>query len=579
MDVLWFQTAALSLGWALVCLALVGARHRLRWLHIEVSIATWRTVIMLTILALAVRVLAPAIAPPWMVGWTNMEQGRGILLDHRTGYCLDGMPGSCRESFPFYTAGYPFLIALSFFLFGISDLAALAVTVATSVLSVPLAFLFVHALLRREGPAVLAALLVALMPLNVAYSLMVRNEVPSVAVELLALWACLAWMRRGGRWTAFLCAASTALYVQMRPENPAILLVMAALALARSRRPPLPVMALVVGLALVVPHIAALPLHLTTYELCGMWYADGRGLLRHFSPDFIIRNAGYLAIWINAWYLPLLVPALALLALVAPRHKAAMTIGLWFIGRLTIYLLHSFPYDPRYTINVTVPFTVLAALGARHLASGIDSGRRWLVPGVLALSLLAYIPYAYSPGFGQEGIADGHRTVFRTVHIVIIPLALAGLGFLSSDRRVRALAIVVLVYAAVVLPQPDIAGIRTVGVNAQVREAIAFEEEVARLMGDRVSGCTVVTERPFAVTHIWNTPVIYLERVEGIVYRVAAGECLYLYETRECADEWCRALHDNPDITLELLQSDLAPPPGVAHWLQKVTVYRIRPSV
>jgi len=535
-------------------------------------------VIVFTILALAVRVLAPAIAPPWMVGWTNMEQGRGILLDHRTGYCLDGMPGSCRENFPFYTAGYPFLIALSFFLFGISDPAALAVTVATSVASVPLAFLFVHALLRREGPAVLAALLVALMPLNVTYSLMVRNEVPSVAVELLALWACLAWMRRGDRWTALLWAASTAVYVQMRPENPVIILVMAALVLARRRRPPIPVMALVVGLALVIPHIAALPSHLTTYELSGMWYPDGRGLARHFSPSFITGNAGYLAIWINAWYIPLLIPALVLLALVAPRHRVALTIGLWFTGRLAIYLLHSFPYDPRYTINVTVPFVVLAVLGARHLARGLDPDRRWLVPGILVLSLLAYIPYAYSPGFGQEDIADGYRTALRTIHIVLIPLAMAGLGFLSSDRWVRALAIVVLVYAAVMLPRPGIAGIRTVGVNAQVREAIAFEGEVARLMSDRVGECTVVTERPFAVTYLWNVPVLYLQWAERVKPRVMAGECMYYYETRACTDEKCRLILEDPDLTLEPVQSGLATPRGVAHWLEKVTVYRIRPS-
>ena len=561
-----------------MCVSLVGARHRLRRLHSNVSPGAWRAVLALTVLALVVRAFAPAVPPPWMVGWTNIEMGRGILLDHRPGYCLDGGFGSCRKNFPFYPAGYPFFLAVAFSLVGTSESVALGISVAASVLSVPLAFLFAHVLLRREGVAVIVALLMAMTPLVVAYSLMVRNEVPSMAVELLALWACCAWSRRGGRWTALLWTASTALYFQMRPEAPFLILVMGALAFGRLRRSP-PVLALIVGSLLLIPYLVAFPEHITVYEFNRTWYPDGRGLLRHFSPRFALLNNEYISMWINAWYMPLLLPALALLALASSHDRRTLLIGLWFTGRLFIYLVHSYPYDPRYTINVVVPFVLLTSLGARRLATELAPKRRWLVPCLLVLSLFAYLPLAYAPGFGQEGIADGHMTVLRTVHVVLIPLALAGLAFLSSNRQISVLALLVLVFAAAILPRFGAAGIRTVGVNAQIRKLISFEGEVAQLMSDRIGECTVVTERPFAVTYLWDAPVLYLQWAESVKPRVMAGECMYYYETRACADERCRLIIDDTDLVLEPVLGDLEAPRGLADWLVDITVYRIRPSV
>ena len=141
------------------------------------------------------------------------------------------------------------------------------------------------------------------------------------------------------------------------------------------------------------------------------------------------------------------------------------------------------------------------------------------------------------------------------------------------------LALIVLVFAAAVLPRFGATGIRTVGVNAQIQKLISFETEVARLMSDRIGECTVVTERPFAVTYLWDAPVLYLQWAERIKPRVMSGECMYYYETRACANERCRHIYDDPDLVLEPVQSGPAPPRGVAHWLVDVTVYRIRPSV
>ncbi len=58
-----------------------------------------------------------------------------------------------------------------------------------------------------------------------------------------------------------------------------------------------------------------------------------------------------------------------------------------------------------------------------------------------------------------------------------------------------------------------------------------------------------------------------------------AGEGMYYYETRACADERCRLIIDDTDLVLEPVLGDLEAPRGLADWLVDITVYRIRPSV
>lgn len=107
----------------------------------------------------------------------NLDQGRGAVL-HFGGYSYPSR----------YPEGYPLILAAALPIIG-HDVALLyTVTIAIGLCAIVVIYLLALELFGRSS-AILAALLLALCPVFVAYSTLVLSDVPTMTVTLLAAWA------------------------------------------------------------------------------------------------------------------------------------------------------------------------------------------------------------------------------------------------------------------------------------------------------------------------------------------------------------------------------------------------------
>jgi 4-amino-4-deoxy-L-arabinose transferase-like glycosyltransferase len=107
----------------------------------------------------------------------NLDQGRGAVL-HFGGYSYPSR----------YPEGYPLILAAALPIIG-HDVALLyTVTIAIGLCAIVAIYLLALKLFGRSS-AILAAVLLALCPVFVAYSTLVLSDVPTLTVTLLAAWA------------------------------------------------------------------------------------------------------------------------------------------------------------------------------------------------------------------------------------------------------------------------------------------------------------------------------------------------------------------------------------------------------
>src|SRR5215471_15435078 len=161
----------------------------------------------------------------------NLDDGRGPVL-HFGGYSYPSR----------YPAGYPLILAAALPIIG-HDVARLyTVTIAMGLCAIVAIYLLALKLFGRSS-AILAAVLLTLCPVSVAYSTLVLSDVPTMSVTILAAWALARATdeeSRPGRETA-LCATWTILgfiagfSAIMRPTNA---MIVGAIALALIAVPP-----------------------------------------------------------------------------------------------------------------------------------------------------------------------------------------------------------------------------------------------------------------------------------------------------------------------------------------------------
>ena len=107
----------------------------------------------------------------------NLDQGRGAVL-HFGGYSYPSR----------YPEGYPLILAAALPLVGHRVARLYTVTIAIGLCAIVAIYLLALKLFDRSS-AILAALLLALCPVFVAYSSLVLSDVPTMTVTILAAWA------------------------------------------------------------------------------------------------------------------------------------------------------------------------------------------------------------------------------------------------------------------------------------------------------------------------------------------------------------------------------------------------------
>lgn len=569
--------STLALPFALVNLlliagALVASRRELSGL-LPRSRDERRALLAVFILALVLRAANPYRDVLWLDEWYILGQADGLVHHHINAFCIQGRMGDCQRFSSNEGIGYPLLLSLASSLLGYSNLAVRVVGVLSGTITVVLVYLIVRLLARDHRSALLAALVLALLPMHVRYGVTLRLTVTSVLTECLAVLGAALHVRTGRTSAGWLAAASLAFHMTVRKENPVAIVPMLVLywwGRDRDVRPsPIP---WIVGLVLLTPHIAE-------YFDLTMGYSDFfKPLIVHnalvvdppgerLGISVLVRNVDYVLYWLNGYFHPFLFTALAALGLAALVRRPCSLLPLvvlWWSARLVVFLVHDIPYYiPRYMLGLSVPFAVACGLGARSL----KRPQRHIV-AALVLSGLAHLPFAYSDMYGLQ-LDAGVRTALYAVHLAL-PVAILVWAAGKAGGRERHLlagaAIAGAVLVATFYPRVNIGD----GVPPDVRDYLTFEERTVSQWRDGVGPeCYVVASVPVRAERLWGRRVVHVESfvltpdtrdhlLRDVTALTESGKCVYLYNSAGWVSPF-DALADGP-LILEQVESVALPP-------------------
>ncbi len=414
----------------LVLFALNG--RELRSAFGKIDKRTWAILAGIFLLAVFLRTaVAPQTHRVYFDEDIYLDIGKEILVNGKAALCNYGEP--CKEyAFMKWPNGYPFLLAISYVFFGISEGTGFGVVLLLGSLSVFLVFLLAYNLSKNEKVALLAALILALVPVHIMWSATAASEPVLVFFSLLAiLFFSLAVNANSLRLYA-LAAVTLAYSMQIKTEG---------------------VMLLPVAALFVILFDKNLLKRLSSYRFCALWaillilvapflthvyYAflydqfgsSGEKFGIEHALKNVPENAGF---WISGYPTiehPLLFTLFALLGIthLAKREKRIMIfLGLWF---LLFFALYSFFYagsvrfgvDVRYALNGYVPFTILAAFGsavaAKALARSADFIGKKSFAAIAAVMLLSFLFYVPSIATPANKIEEARQA--RTYHAFVV---------------------------------------------------------------------------------------------------------------------------------------------------------------
>ncbi len=553
--------------------------------------------LLVLILAFAVRAANPFHPIPWMSEGFFTDQAEGMLIYRLNGFCSTGemiegrLPFSlflpldersiCQQYAVFYPSGYPFVLAIFSSLLGIGTTVPRVLGVLGGTLTVALTYLLARALSRDDRVALSAALVLALLPMHVRFSVKALSEVSSVLLEVLAVLAAVVHVRSQRPALGWLAASALGFHIAVRRENPVAALPVLLIYLWGRRKGFKPsVLPWLVALALLVPYAME-------WQELTFGYMD---ISRRMSPTYVLHNLNYVSYWLDGYFQPFLFTALAVLG-VAARYRTPSPFvalaALWFVARMTPYLFHepfttATPVIHRYMINAMVPYALLAGAGSRALCRS-----RGHLIAVLVLSGLAHLPFAYGPLFGGE-LGESTRATLRTVHLALPVLVLgwaAMFGGARYPRQLGALAVLGLVLVTVLYPLADPVD----DLSAPIRDAIELETRTASDWRSLVSdGCYVVAAQPMRSRTLWGRhPLVpgsdpglsgIEDTMDGDVRTLLGrGECVYLYDTSQGTAKTSLVMRQ--DFALEPL-ARVPVPPVLAKAVGDVhehTLYRVSP--
>ncbi|MCP4578618.1 MAG: hypothetical protein GY846_20270, partial [Deltaproteobacteria bacterium] len=360
--------------------------------------------------------------------------GQNMALTGKTGYCNYGT-FEYGEYYPHWISynkepsGWPFLISLSFQLFGVDEAYAFLLNNLLFSMGVLIAFFITWQVTGLFLPAFLAGTAYMLIPHNLIWSNTAAAE-PSAAVLVGLSVLCVVIYLKGRRTRhLFVMGTIIPLACQMRPESmmillwvfPAILVVFPKAFVDRR----LWTMGLLTTLFL-LPHL----LHF--YGVSGhSWGAQGS----RFSSEFLLHNLDTNGMYyLNNKSFPLLITILALVGLFCARNRRwQWLIFFWFLPFWGIFLFFyagSYQYgaDVRFALISFMPIAVLAGMGGGWIGEkvmGVEraAGKKMLVSGfiilVLAFGFLKFMPLVRR--VGQEAWGSRYDHQYAKMFVDMLP--------------------------------------------------------------------------------------------------------------------------------------------------------------
>ncbi len=352
-----------------------------------------KIVLAATVVALILRLSIDPFRPMvFFDEWQYSEVAKFLLLDHRGAICAQGSAAQCILRWPMSdSAGYPMLVAMATGAIGPFG-GGEWVSLALSVLTVPLLFVVGLYVLRDEDAAAASAVLLSLLPLHVRYATTRSSDVTSlffVALVFALLGAYRVTRSRRAFWAGVLALTYAG---TVRPEN---LLLLAPVLLFLSLGPSRKAAAIVI-----------VPLVVTLLAAPSLLAKTGRVSFGGFNGQNIDIQARW---WVGeAHHSPVIfLMALAGLASIkgTGRRLLFITWFMVFVALFTVQNLYLGEGDQdRHMLPSYLPFLLLAGMG------GVEIARRY---PALAVALCAVLLWQTS---GLYDICQGcDRPLVREV--------------------------------------------------------------------------------------------------------------------------------------------------------------------
>lgn len=303
---------------------------------------------------------------PWYLEAARRLLERGaLLLCHRTSETIVCDP---------YTkaAGWPVLLAGAFALFGAGSGVALVVSTGLSTVAIPLT----AAVTRLSGGtwphALLAALIVALHPLHVAWSATAETNSPSTTILLTGITGVLLLIRERSNAYTLLAAGGLGFAAAMRPEM-AMALPPALIVLAGARARGRDLLFMLLGGALGATSVAA---------SWGLYLSNSGGTF--LSPEHLLPNFRRLLAAQEGGALTLFMLAASAIGCVALLRRHERTVVTLLAGTALLMAAVTVGYDR----HIFYPRTVLGSIVLLAPLAALALPPRFIVgAGLLAVAL------------------------------------------------------------------------------------------------------------------------------------------------------------------------------------------------
>ena len=173
----------------------------------EVGRKAWAILAFILAAAFVLRVVIPPIQhimyidEPWY-----MEAAKNMLQNFSQG------------SYP-KSIGWPFILTISFLVFGVSNWVAIYTAVVLGALTVLNIFLLTYVITKKKAVSLFSAVIFSLMPLHIRWSASAETNVPSLFFVTLTLFFCFLYYRKRIYSLLWLAISSMTFAILIRPDN------------------------------------------------------------------------------------------------------------------------------------------------------------------------------------------------------------------------------------------------------------------------------------------------------------------------------------------------------------------------
>jgi len=401
----------LSINFGLLIIFLILNLKDLKKMFKPIKKTTWVFLLIILFLGFYLRMyVAPRTHRVYFDEDIYLDMGKEIATEGKGCLCNYGDQNGCKDCILMkWPAGYPFTLALSYLLTGISENSGYNLTVFLSTLSILLVFLIGY-LLSREGKIGLyAALLLALVPMYIIWSNSTAAE-PTFNFFILLVVFSFLYALKNNTWKAITFAIICLAFApQIRTEGVTVIVLTLAIIFFLDKKfifnlnQKNLIIPVIIMFILLTPYL----IHVYHASKTETWGEQGERFSFEHLKNNVPINLGF---WITGYPTiehPTLFTIFAVIGLVytvLKQKKIALILCFWF---LMFFLLYSsfyagnvkFGIDVRYALNNYPPFVLLGGYGLFFIHQGLKKflKKDLIIFFALTVLTIAYFIYFFVP--------------------------------------------------------------------------------------------------------------------------------------------------------------------------------------